>query len=228
MNGDKLIRAATALVVITVALFAAIVSYSHAYDLGRTHGQSGVAARLLPLSIDGLILAGSLILLHEARNQRPGYWLARLALWLGIAATLGANVAYGAAFGPLGALLSGWPAVSFIISTEALMGLVRRARGAADVAAAADVEPGPDVAGIRIQAVLDAAESDAARVRFAVKQTGRAEIAPVSAWLAEHGHAVDDVNIVSVLRRLADKPVSSVNGSNGHNGHIGELAQLPA
>jgi hypothetical protein len=71
MTGDRLIRATTAAVVTCVAAFAAAVSYSHIYDLGRAHGQSGTAARLLPLSVDGLILVGSLVLLHEARNRRP-------------------------------------------------------------------------------------------------------------------------------------------------------------
>ena len=60
MTGDRLIRAGTAAVVAAVAAFAAIVSYSHIYDLGRLHGQAGTAARLLPLSVDGLILAASL------------------------------------------------------------------------------------------------------------------------------------------------------------------------
>jgi hypothetical protein len=39
--GDKLIRSATALVVTAVAAFAAVVSYSHVFDLGRAHGQAG-------------------------------------------------------------------------------------------------------------------------------------------------------------------------------------------
>ena len=47
MNGDRLIRAATA------AAFAAVVSYSHVYDLGRTPGQSGAAAQLLPTTGPG-------------------------------------------------------------------------------------------------------------------------------------------------------------------------------
>jgi hypothetical protein len=115
VTGDRLIRVATAAVVTAVAAFAAVVSYFHVYDLGRTHGQSGAAARLLPLSVDGLLLAASLVLLHEARNRRDAPWLARLMLWLGIAATLGA-------------LVSTWPAVSFVGSVELLMGLVRRAR----------------------------------------------------------------------------------------------------
>jgi predicted small integral membrane protein len=39
VTGDRLIRTATAAVVVAVAAFAAVVSYSHIYDLGRAHGQ---------------------------------------------------------------------------------------------------------------------------------------------------------------------------------------------
>ncbi len=49
MTGDRLIRIAAAGVVAAVAAFAAVVSYSHIYDLGRGHGGSVLAARLLPL-----------------------------------------------------------------------------------------------------------------------------------------------------------------------------------
>ena len=94
-----MIRFATAAVVCAVAAFAAVVSYSHIYVLGRAHGQNGAAARLLPLSVDGLILAASLVLLHEARNDRDAPRLARFMLWLGIGATIGANIAFGAGYG---------------------------------------------------------------------------------------------------------------------------------
>ena len=50
VSGDRMIRFATAAVVCAVAAFAAVVSYSHIYGLGRVHGQDGTAARLLPLS----------------------------------------------------------------------------------------------------------------------------------------------------------------------------------
>jgi len=123
-----MIRFATAAVVCAVAAFAAVVSYSHIYGLGRVHGQDGTAARLLPLSVDGLILAASLVLLHEARNGRDAPWLARLMLWLGIGATIGANIAFGAGYGLLGALISAWPAVAFIGAVEIAMQEVRRAR----------------------------------------------------------------------------------------------------
>ena len=128
MSGDRVIRFATAAVVCAVAAFAAGVSYSHIYGLGRAHGQDGTAARLLPLSVDGLILAASLVLLHEARNDRDAPRLARFMLWLGIGATIGANIAFGAGYGLLGALISAWPAVAFIGSVEIAMQQVRRSR----------------------------------------------------------------------------------------------------
>lgn len=125
VTGDRLIRVSTALVVVAVAAFAAVVSYSHIYDLGRAHGQSGTAARLLPLSVDGLILAASLVMLHEARNRRQPPALARSMLGLGVAATVAANVAYGASYGWLGAVISAWPAAAFIGAVEMVIGLIR-------------------------------------------------------------------------------------------------------
>jgi hypothetical protein len=48
-------RSATTAVVCAEAAFAAVVSYSRIYGLGRAHGQDGTAARPLPLSVNGLI-----------------------------------------------------------------------------------------------------------------------------------------------------------------------------
>jgi hypothetical protein len=53
VTGDRVIRFATAAVVCAVAAFAAVVSYSHIYGLGRAHGQDGAAARLLPSAWTG-------------------------------------------------------------------------------------------------------------------------------------------------------------------------------
>lgn len=128
VTGDRVLRASAAIVVLAVAAFAAVVSYSHIYDLGRAHGQAGVAARLLPLSVDGLILAASLVMLLEARAGRTAPVLARVMLGLGVAATVAANVAFGAADGLTGAAISAWPAIAFIGSAELLIGSIRRTR----------------------------------------------------------------------------------------------------
>lgn len=125
---DTWIRRLTALVVLVVAAFAGIVSYEHAYDLARTHGQFGVAARLLPLSIDGLIVSASLVLLHAARQKLSAPRLARWMLVVGVAATVGANLAYGLRYGILGGVISSWPAISFIGSVELVVGMIRRSR----------------------------------------------------------------------------------------------------
>ena len=108
-DGDTVIRVLAAAVVLAVAAFAAIVSYSHIFELGSHHGQDGTAARLLPLSVDGLIAAASLVMLHAARRKLPVPQLARWMLGLGVAATVAANVEYGMPFGWLAAVVSAWP-----------------------------------------------------------------------------------------------------------------------
>ena len=54
---DRVIRWSTALAVLGVAAVAAVASYEHAYDLVRAHGEAGWTARLVPLTVDGLIYA---------------------------------------------------------------------------------------------------------------------------------------------------------------------------
>jgi len=60
------------------------------------------------------------------RNQR----VPPLALWslgAGIVATIGANLAHGLGHGPIGVLVSAWPALALVGSFELLMQLVRAA-----------------------------------------------------------------------------------------------------
>ncbi len=107
-----------ALAVIAVAGVAAIISYQHAYELVRSRGESGVAARLLPFTVDGLIWAASMVVLDASRQNRS---VPRLAVWslgAGIVATVGANLAHGVGHGPVGALVSAWPALALVGSFE--------------------------------------------------------------------------------------------------------------
>jgi hypothetical protein len=84
---DRLIRITTALAVAAVAAVAAIISYRHAYELVTTHGETGLTATLLPFTVDGLILAASMLTLDASRRATPAPPLARWCLSAGIAAT---------------------------------------------------------------------------------------------------------------------------------------------
>ena len=150
MTGDQMRRAAMWILASGVAAIAAIVSYSHIYDLGRAHGGTGVPARLLPLSVDMLILVGELMLLHEADTKGRRFVLGWVLVWSGILATLAANVAFGAQFGVAGALIWGWPAYSFVLAAWGMVAVVKRTTQARDmegrlVAAEVTTEAIPEV-----------------------------------------------------------------------------------
>jgi len=124
-GADRVIRWSTALAVLGVAAVAAVASYEHAYDLVRAHGESGWTARMVPLTVDGLIYASSMVMLDSARRSAPVPALARWLLGLGIAATLAANVAHGLGHGVIGAAVAAWPAVALVGSYELLMMVIR-------------------------------------------------------------------------------------------------------
>jgi hypothetical protein len=124
---DRVVRWSTAAAVVEVAAVAAYISYWHAHDVVLAHGEDAGTALLLPLTVDGLVFASSMVLLHAARHQLPVPALARSLLLLGIAATLAANVAHGAGHGPIGAVVAAWPAAALVGSYELLMWLVRTA-----------------------------------------------------------------------------------------------------
>src|SRR5262252_10792549 len=129
---DRLIRITTALAVATVAAVAAVISYRHAYELAVTHGETGVTARLVPFTVDGLILAASMLILDASRRHRPVPPLARWCLGAGIVATTCANLAHGIGHGAIGALVSAWPALALAGSFELLMTLIRAEHRVAD------------------------------------------------------------------------------------------------
>jgi hypothetical protein len=68
---NRLIRITTALAVMAVAVVAAIISYQHADELVRSNGESGVTARLLPFTADGLIWTASMVVPDACRRNQP-------------------------------------------------------------------------------------------------------------------------------------------------------------
>jgi hypothetical protein len=82
MAADRVIRWTTAVTVIVVAAVAAVASYVHAYGLVRALGEAGWTARLVPLTVEGLIYASSMVMLDCARRKVPVPALARWLLGL--------------------------------------------------------------------------------------------------------------------------------------------------
>ncbi len=198
---DTTIRRLTAAAVLLVAMIAAVVSFVHIEHLAVTHGQTTLAAFLLPLSIDGTVVAASMVMLQAARAGIRTPWLARVMLGLAVTATLAANVAYGWPAGPWWSLLSGWPAMAFIGCAEMALGMVRRsvrkatggllagavpvpsftdAQTAAAEALARSVAGGNPLSQNQLQAQFRLSRAEASKVRQAVAAESDGQVEPAS------------------------------------------------
>ena len=74
--------------VAVVAGIAGWVSYVHAYDVIRSHGEAGLVGRVYPGTVDGLIYCASMVLLDSARRGVRSPVIVRWLLAAGIGATL--------------------------------------------------------------------------------------------------------------------------------------------
>src|SRR5690625_2314286 len=93
MDSSRWSRWTTIAAVLLLAVIAAVVSYSHMYELAQRHGEPAWRAALFPLSVDGMIVASSMALLADARHGRRGGLLPWTLLILGSVASLAANIA---------------------------------------------------------------------------------------------------------------------------------------
>ena len=124
----QIIRWSTAGAVIGVAAVAAVASCEHACALVRAHGETGWLGRLVPLTVDGLIYASSMVMLDSARREAR---VPALARWLpGRASRRRWRRPWrpGLGRGPAGAAVAAWPAVALAGSYELFMTIIRGAR----------------------------------------------------------------------------------------------------
>lgn len=114
----------------SVAVVAATVSYAHMWDVAVVAGERW-RAWLLPVSVDGMVLAASLNAWHAKRRGEDLPGLTMTALVLGLLVSIGANVA--APFLPVlsGGILSAavacWPPIALALAFEELMRMQRQA-----------------------------------------------------------------------------------------------------
>lgn len=77
----------------SVAVVAARVSYSHIFDVTRIAGQPADVAAVLPVAIDGMLLAATLAMAEDKANGRQPRGWARFGFWFGAGISLACNVA---------------------------------------------------------------------------------------------------------------------------------------
>lgn len=133
-----------AVVMFAVAVITGItaaVSYQHEYELARHHGQAPWVSTLLPFTVDGMILGASVVIVWAASVGIRRPWRPLAVLVVGIAATIGANLASGIGDGWLGAGVSAWAGIALIMISDVAMWLMGTLRA---LASGDGPQPGAD------------------------------------------------------------------------------------
>ncbi|MFE1396962.1 DUF2637 domain-containing protein [Nocardiopsis dassonvillei] len=137
MESSRWSRWVTIAAVLLLAGIAAVVSYSHMYELALRHGEPEWRAALFPLSVDGMIVGASMTLLSDARHGRKGSLLPWTLLIVGSGASLAANVAV-ADPTMWSRIIHAWPSFALIGAYELLMREFRTAARSVRTASADD------------------------------------------------------------------------------------------
>lgn len=125
--------------VLLVAGVAAVASYAHQQELALAHGEDW-RSYLLPLSVDGMLLATTLAIVDRRRRREPAGWVPWFGLALGIVASLAANIA-AARPDLVSQLIAAWPPLALAIAIETLVVVLRRPKTPAASAAEPPTEP---------------------------------------------------------------------------------------
>ncbi|GLW98192.1 DUF2637 domain-containing protein [Microtetraspora sp. NBRC 16547] len=140
-SADHRIRRTTIAGVFLLAAIAAVVSFRHIHELCLRHSEDHLAAVLIPLAVDGLIVVASMSILLANRCGSRGGLLAWSLLVVGSLASLGANVAEPSL---IGRIIAAWPSAALIGSYELLMSQIRRyTRGQARARNLSALSPDP-------------------------------------------------------------------------------------
>jgi Protein of unknown function (DUF2637) len=122
---DRWISRAADATVAALAGLAGAISYSHMRQLAQDHGQAGWHAHAFPLSVDGLEIVATLVLLSDRRQRRRSGWLPWAALLTGTVGSLAANIAT-AHPDPTSRIIAGWPALALLIAVKLLSGMLEQ------------------------------------------------------------------------------------------------------
>lgn len=210
---------------------ASLVSFAESYRglflWSRAHQVPGVFAVTWPLMVDLFMLVGELALLVALVDR----WGARSRVlpWAAVAGGLAASIAgnIGHVTGDLWTVraTAAVPPVAAVATLAVGLGILKRVAGAAHLPVfghALDTTDSPEPMSEQSphRAELDAAPSDAARVRYAVGVLGNQSAREITDWLETHGHRVQIDNARTVLAR-ATKTNANVTELPARDGRAG-------
>jgi hypothetical protein len=220
--------------VLLVAITAAVISFSHVRTVAVRAGETELTSWLLPVSIDGAVVAAVSVLLADSRAGRRTSALTWLLLGLGLTASLAANVASAEPTATARAVAA-WPPLALVLGIEVLAGLARRSN-ASRRSGHADVRPWAASVGLESRAG-DRSGGVGQHVRPAAGTFG---ILPVQKPTNGNGHRqrpLDDGHAVRVIRQLDSDSASGrvsrlqiqkVLGCGGSRAaRLAELARQP-
>jgi hypothetical protein len=131
---------------VIVAVVAGAASFEHIASVAIGAGERTWVGYSLPFAIDGLIVVGVAALLEDKRHRRQGRLSARLAVLVGVVATLAANIASAEPTGTARLVAITAP-VSFLLSVEVLTRSGRRLSTPDDTDADTRTAPAAGAAG---------------------------------------------------------------------------------
>jgi hypothetical protein len=214
--GDRVILGFAVAVLLAVAAAAAYVSYHHFYGLAIALGERHDMAVLYPAMSDGVIVMASLVMVYCSRRRIRVPVLAWVALALGGAVTLAANVAHGWSGGLGSRLVSALAPLAFAGAYELLMWIVRSTRQPSVEAWANEhvCQPAETVVEVeRVLPVLPADRYEAARLSYidslseGKQRLGRRPL--MRRWGLEQREAEEIITEVDKERSQATEPDAS-------------------
>lgn len=147
-NRQAILTTLGLIVTLAVAGFGAWQSWGHITHVGRTVGEP--TAPFTAVSIDGMMFVGGVMGAVDRYRGFKTRWWAIIALWLGSAMSISANVASALERGWLAAVWAVVPAVSLLVCVEImfhpsrrLLALVKTVREAVESLVEATGEPSP-------------------------------------------------------------------------------------
>ena len=116
MDLTRFTRNASAAVVAGIAGYA---SFWHQVAVALAAGERSEIAHVIPLSVDGMLVVASVVMVDDRQRGLAPRWSARIAFAIGTTATIAANIA-GAHPTLLGRAVAAWPALALLLVVEML------------------------------------------------------------------------------------------------------------